>query len=224
VSAGKSHKFDFERGMPRVPVVTTALIVSHVVFFIVLVAFGFLESKSSILQAGALSRHLVLQGEVWRLFTMMFLHFDVEHLFTNAVALFLLGSFAEHVYGKREMAALYFISGLGGSLLSICNIPGPSIGASGAIFGLMGAMIVFIHKYRNSLYIRNRNAGGFLVVWAAYSVVGSYFDPFVDNAAHVGGLLSGALVGYRLTPRLIKSMDLSATTVSSGSKTRPQTN
>jgi rhomboid protease GluP len=215
VNDAEPRKIDFERGMPSVPVVATALIATNVVIFFITVAFGFLQSESSILQAGALSRHLVLQGEVWRLVSAMFLHGSIEHLFSNAVGLFILGMAAEHAYGRLEMAGLYFIAGVGGSVFSTCINPGPAVGASGAIFGLLGAMIVFFYKYRESFHIRDKRIGNVLLLWAAYSVVTAYFIPFVDNAAHVGGLISGAFGGYWLTPRLMKSIDLSGTTVSS---------
>ena len=86
--------------------------------------------------------------------------------------------------------------------------PGPAVGASGAIFGLLGAMIVFFYKYRDSFHLRDKRIGNVLLLWAGYSVVTAYFMPFIDNAAHVGGLLAGAFGGYFLTPRLMKSTDL----------------
>ena len=206
----ESRKIDFERGMPSIPVVTVALIVSNAVIFFVTVSRGFLQSESAILSAGALSRDLVLQGEIWRLASAMFLHGSLEHLFGNAVGLFILGMAAEHAYGKWEMAGVYFISGLAGSVLSTLINPGPAVGASGAIFGLLGAMIVFFYKHRDLFHVRDKRIGNVLLLWAGYSLVTAYFMPFIDNAAHVGGLIGGAFSGYWLTPRLMKTIDVTA--------------
>jgi rhomboid protease GluP len=83
--------------------------------------------------------------------------------------------------------------------------PGPSVGASGAIFGLLGATIVLFLKYRSRLHLRDKRVGNVLLMWAAYSIGTAYFIPFVDNAAHVGGLLCGGLIGYCVTPKLMRT-------------------
>jgi rhomboid protease GluP len=191
--------------MSSTPVITIGLIVVNTVVFFATVSLGLLQSEAAVLRAGALSRDLVFQGEVWRLASAMFLHGGLEHLAGNAVGLFILGMAAEHAYGKLEMAGIYCISGIVGSLFSMTMNPGPAVGASGAIFGLLGAMIVFFYKYRDLLHIRDKRVGNVLLLWAGYSIVTAYFIPFVDNAAHIGGLMAGGLVGYGLAPRLLKA-------------------
>ena len=198
---------DFERGMSSTPVVTIALIVVNAVIFFITVSRGSLQSEAAILAAGALSRDLVLHGEVWRLLSAMFLHGGIEHLFGNGVGLFILGMAAEHAFGKLEMAGIYFVSGLLGSAFSIVVNPGPGVGASGAIFGLLGAMIIFFAKYHEWFHMRDKRVGNVLLMWAAYSIVTAWFMPFVDNAAHVGGLIAGAFAAYWLTPRMIRDFD-----------------
>src|SRR5262245_37903059 len=190
--------------MSSTPLVTIALIGLNVVIFFITVSHGLLQSEPGILRAGALSRDLVFGGEIWRLLSAMFLHGSLEHLFGNGVGLFILGMAAEHAYGKLEMAGIYFIAGLSGSVFSVLINPGPAVGASGAIFGLLGAMIIFFCKYHAAFHLRDKRIGNVLLIWAAYSVVTAYFIPFVDNAAHVGGLIGGAFSGYWLTPRLMK--------------------
>jgi rhomboid protease GluP len=113
---------------------------------------------------------------------------------------------AEHAYGKIEMAVVYLLSGLAGGLFSVLTSPGPSVGASGAIFGILGLMIVFFVKYHHGIHLRDRRVGNVLLLWAGYSVVTAFFIPFIDNAAHVGGLIAGAFCGYFLTPRLLKGI------------------
>jgi rhomboid protease GluP len=204
VNAANSGKIDFERGMSSTPAVTIALIVLNAAIFFVTAFRGALQSEASILRAGALSRDLVLHGEVWRLFSAMFLHGGLEHLIGNAVGLFIVGMATEHAYGKLEMLGIYFISGLAGNIFSVAINPGPAVGASGAIFGLLGATIVFFLKYKDRLHVRDKRVGNVLLMWAGYSIVTAYFIPFVDNAAHVGGLIGGAFSGYWLTPRLMR--------------------
>src|SRR5262245_42832100 len=160
--------------MSSTPAVTITLIGLNAVIFFLTVSQGFLQSEATILKAGALSRDLVLHGEVWRLLSAMFLHGGLEHLFGNAVGLFILGMAAEHAYGKLEMAAIYMISGLAGSVFSVVLNPGPAVGASGAIFGLLGAMIVFFLKYHDWFHLRDKRIGNVLLLWAGYSVVTAF--------------------------------------------------
>jgi rhomboid protease GluP len=205
VNVAEAGKIDFERGMSSTPVITIALIGINAAIFFVTVTQGLLQSESAILRAGALSRELVFHGQVWRLFSAMFLHGGIEHLVGNAVGLFIVGMAAEHAYGKLEMTGIYVVSGLCGSIFSVLINPGPSVGASGAIFGLLGATIVFFLKYRDRLHLRDKRVGNVLLMWAAYSIGTAYFIPFVDNAAHIGGLIGGAFSGYWLTPKLMIS-------------------
>jgi len=196
--------------MSSAPLVTITLIVLNTVIFFCTVILGVLESESGILKAGALSSELVLQGEVWRLFSAMFLHGSVEHLVGNAIGLYIVGMAAEHAYGRMEMAGVYIVSGLAGSVFSVLINPGPSVGASGAIFGLLGATIIFFLKYRVWFHLRDKRVGNVLLMWAGYSLFTAYFIPFIDNAAHVGGLIGGAFIGYSMTPKLMKSMSPSS--------------
>jgi len=191
--------------MSSTPVLTIALIGVNAAIFFITVGLGFLQSEAAILKAGALSRELVLHGELWRLLTAMFLHGSLEHIAGNGVGLFIVGIAAEHAYGKFGMLGIYTVSGLCGSIFSVLINPGPSVGASGAIFGILGATIVFFLKHRDRLHVRDKRVGNVLLMWAAYSIGTAYFIPFVDNAAHVGGLIGGAFMGYWLTPRLIVS-------------------
>jgi rhomboid protease GluP len=205
-----AERIDFERGMSPAPIIAIGLIVLNGAIFFVTLSLGFLQSKSTVLAAGALSQELVFQGEVWRLVTAMFLHGGLDHLAGNAVGLFILGMAAEHAYGKMGMARVYFLGGLVGSVFSALINPGPSVGASGAIFGLLGAMIVFFHKYRAWFHLRDKRIGNVLLMWAAYSVGTAYFIPFIDNAAHLGGLVGGAAVGWWITPKIVTDMDSAA--------------
>jgi rhomboid protease GluP len=93
---------------------------------------------------------------------------------------------------------IYLASGLCGSLLSIAMNPGPSIGASGAIFGVSGAVIVFLYKYQSRFFIRDKRVGFVLLIWSAYTVATGFLSPEIDNFAHIGGFIGGALLGALL--------------------------
>ncbi len=208
-------RHDFERGMPMAPALTLGLIVAITVVFILQVSGGSLESKESIIQAGALSRDHVLgragtgAPEVWRLVSAMFLHGSIDHLIGNALALYVLGLACEHAFGFGGLAGIYFLSGIGGSLMSIAMGPGPSVGASGAIFGLMGAAVVFFRKYASLFVLRDSRVGWVLLAWAGYSVATGLLQPYVDNGAHIGGFLSGAAIAAVVPPAILKRLPAS---------------
>jgi len=200
---------DFEKGMRLAPPVTLLLITANVVIFLVLVMKGALESREAIVLAGALSRERVLEGEVWRLVSAMFLHGGFDHLIGNCIALYVLGVACEHAFGTAKVGVLYLLAGLGGSLLSILWSMGPSVGASGAIFGLMGAGSVFFRKHGRKFVLRDNRVGVVLIVWALYSIVTGLTEPLIDNGAHIGGLLTGSAVALGFRPALLDRLPTS---------------
>jgi rhomboid protease GluP len=195
-----SRRVDFERRMRRVPPVTIALVVVLGTVFAGEVAFEALQSTEAIIAAGALYRDAVLDGEVWRLVTAMMLHGSGEHLVSNAIGLFILGMVCEHAFGRAQFVLLFVASGVAGSLVSLLLNPGPSVGASGAIFGLQGAAIVLFRRHRERLLLRDRRIGVVLLVWALYAILSGLVTPYVDNGAHVGGAAAGAVIAYALHP------------------------
>ena len=169
---GKGYgRSNFERGMRLAPPMTLGLIVVCAAVFAWEVGVGALADPRTIVAAGALARAQVLAGEVWRLGSAMFLHGGFDHLFGNATALYILGMACEHGFGTPRTAVLYLLSGLGGGVASLITGPGPSVGASGAIFGLMGAMIVFFRLHGRRFTLRDNRVGAVLLVWAIFSVV-----------------------------------------------------
>src|SRR2546430_10302706 len=103
-------------------------------------ASGALQSRESIIAAGALVRDRVIAGEWWRLISATFLHAGVDHLIGNCLVLYVVGMACEHAFGFARTAIVYVTSGLTGSLLSAAVTPGTSLGESGAIFGVVGAL------------------------------------------------------------------------------------
>jgi len=201
-----SRKVDFERRMGRVPPVTIATLALLALIFVAEIRMGALASKEAIIAMGALARERVVAGEYWRLLTAPWLHGGTEHLVGNGIALYILGMVCEAAFGRAQLVVLYVLSGLGGSLVSMLVSAGPSVGASGAIFGLQGAAIVLLRRERDRLLVRDRRVGVVLLIWAIYTIAGGLTDPFIDNGAHIGGALGGALIALRLRPVVLSPM------------------
>ena len=163
---------------------------------------------------GDIARHFganfgpdTLTGQWWRLLTYMFLHGGVMHIFFNMWCLWDLGQLCESLYGRWTYAAIYFITGIAGGLASVgWNPMVLSVGASGAVFGLAGALIASFYLGEFSLP-RMAISGTLrsLVIFAVFNLVVGQFFGGIDNACHIGGLVSGLLLGAviaRLAPQL----------------------
>ena len=140
---------------------------------------------------------LTISGEWWRLLTNIFVHGGILHIAFNMWCLWELGALAEALYGTGTYACVYLICGIGASLASAGWHPGvPSVGASGAIFGLAGALLAAFKLGefsvpREALVGTLRSLGAFVV----YNLIFGFAISGVDNAAHIGGLITGLIVG-----------------------------
>ncbi len=142
----------------------------------------------------------ILNGEVWRLLTAMFLHIGPTHLISNLVGLFMLGPILEGHLGHWRFAAIYLIGGLFGSVASYAFSPALSAGASGAVFALLGATVFYFFRFRQNFGARGREIlQSMLVVLVLNLVLGGTLAN-VDNWGHIGGLLGGLLVVAGLFP------------------------
>jgi rhomboid protease GluP len=208
-------RIDFERGMRRMPPVVLAIILGNIAVFAWEIASGaFLDPKAQIeagiagprlFDAGALVRAEVLAGEWWRMFTAMFLHGGVNHIIGNMIVLYIVGMACEHAFGPSRTTLVYFGSGVAGSALSLLASPGPSVGASGAIFGVVAAVVVMLYRHQDRFYVRDKRIGFVLAAWAAWQLLTGFLTPFIDNFAHLGGMIGGATAALLLTPRLTTS-------------------
>jgi membrane associated rhomboid family serine protease len=144
---------------------------------------------------GAQINEEVNAGEWWRLLSAAFLHGGWGHLIGNMYALFVVGSVVERAFGRAEFFTIYVLAALGGSAATFIFLDGSSVGASGAIFGLFGAAMSLLPRQeeRAALPLSESQLGG-LGWWAAYSLLRGFTDPHINNAAHIGGLVTGALV------------------------------
>lgn len=184
-------------------VCTVALIVVNVAVFMIMTMFGDTEDAVFMLQHGAMYEPFVIQQhEYYRIITCLFLHFGIEHLLNNMVMLGALGWNLELEIGKVRFLVIYFVSGIAGNILSLfydlsTENPAVSAGASGAIFGLMGALLYVVILNRGRL---GRLSGRGMLIMVALSLYFGFASSGVDNFAHIGGLVSGfilAVILYR---------------------------
>jgi len=203
LAPGTDSRVDFERGMRTAPPLILLLIAANVALFGWELAAGALASRESIVEAGALVRDRVLAGEWWRLESATFLHAGWDHLIGNCLVLYVVGMACEHAFGFARTAVVYFTSGLTGSLLSTTLSPGPSVGASGAIFGVVAAVVVALYRHQQRFYLRDKRIGFVLLVWAAYQISTGLLNPYIDNYGHLGGFAGGATAAWLLKPSLL---------------------
>lgn len=192
---------EIKKELKKIPVTAALLLINVIVFLLVDFSGGGSENTEHMLECGALYAPYVLEkGEYYRLFTSMFLHFGISHLGNNMLVLFVLGQRLEPLTGKIRYFLIYLAGGVGGNLLSFWLEMGKkdyavSAGASGAVFGVMGAMIYVL--VRNKGRVSDLTIRGILVM-AAFSLYFGFASSGVDNAAHVGGLLCGVLAAALL--------------------------
>ena len=178
-------------------VCTIGIAVANIIVFLLLSFGGRMEDGMYMLEHGAMYVPFVVEyKEYYRLFTCMFLHFGFSHLMNNMLTLVVIGWNVEMFVGKIRVLVIYFLSGLGGNLLSMAvdiwkQDYSVSAGASGAIFGLTGAMLC--------LAILNHGRAGNItkqgmIVMIFISLYTGFTSGGVDNFAHIGGLLTGCLV------------------------------
>lgn len=173
------------------------LIVFNLLFFLATVVSGGF-SLSNLLRWGAKFGPLIAHGEWQRLILCIFLHGNLWHLFFNLYALFQLGRLVEGIYGQRKFLIVYLFSGITGSLFSfLFNFDRIGVGASGAIFGLAGVLLSGGLKYRNTSLSR---LGMNILPFILINLLIGFTVPSIDNAAHVGGLLGGMLLGWVMAP------------------------
>lgn len=194
--------------MDRVePLLTYALIAMNVVVYFA----GSLspELGNQFLNLGANYTPAIFgNSEYYRMFTSMFLHAGIAHLFFNMYALSFLGRQTEQLYGRWRFLVMYVLGGLTGSLLSAAfgDPRIPSVGASGAVFALLGVQIVYLYRYRHILGQAGRGVLQQYVIMLAFNLFLGFTVPNIDNLGHMGGLLGGVILGWILSPILTAKM------------------
>jgi rhomboid protease GluP len=171
---------------------------------------GLVIQPGQVLNEGALIPALVAEGETWRLVSSVFLHSGVVHLGFNMLSLYFLGSFVEEAFGRSRFLALYLLSGVSGGLayLYFGGFNAPAVGASGAIFGLLGGVLGYALRrgtfsWQNPL-IRQ------LVILLALNLYLGFSIPNISNTAHLGGLAGGFAFGWLVAPTVYSRKRLRA--------------
>ncbi|HKO94923.1 MAG TPA: rhomboid family intramembrane serine protease, partial [Polyangiaceae bacterium] len=174
----------------RAPV-ARALVIAIVATYL---AATFFPEQDFALRFGKINQR-IREGEVWRLVTMMFVHAGLLHLFFNTSALAEFGRTVENLYGPRRFLAIFFGAGIAGAVASFVATPTPSVGASGGIFGLIGALFAFGLRHRPALPAAARQRFTIQMGFCLAVNLGlGLLSTFIDNAAHLGGLVGGALI------------------------------
>lgn len=192
--------------MPRLKdsPVTTAILVIITAIFADEIYRGALKDNDVLVGMGAIIHGTIANHEYWRLIAAMFLHGGWVHWLVNSWALYQLGSLYEAMFGKGRFLLIYFVTGLCASVASAMNLApgGASVGASGAIFGILGAFIFSIRRsqWRHEPWTRGLTRQ--LVFWGLLNLAAGASFAFIDNTAHVAGLLSGLLLGVVLPHRM----------------------
>lgn len=177
----------------KTPSITYIIMGICVFLFIMMYIFGNgSESTSTLIKFGANYDLLTKSGEYYRLFTCMFLHIGIWHLLCNMYSLYIIGKEIENLYGKSKYLVIYVLSGLCGSILSLAFSHNTiSAGASGAIFGLLGALLYFGYYYRTYLGATIRSS---IIPVIILNLIIGMLTPGISNSAHIGGLVGGILV------------------------------
>lgn len=184
---------------------TKLLIAANVIVFAYEWFTGATTSNQVLLREGAMYGPAVAAGEWWRLFTAAFLHANLIHIATNMIALYMVGTFIEFEYGRVRMTILYLLSMIGSGLACFWfAYDAIEIGASGAIFGLFGALLAAGVRWGPRGRDLVRQSSGIIIVNLVLGF--TVLSGVVSNAAHVGGLLVGFLAGmalFRVPPALV---------------------
>lgn len=189
------------------PFFTFALLAINVVVFLAMTVAGGSTDTEVLIRFGAKVNVLIAEGQVWRLFSAMFLHIGLTHLAFNSFALFIQGVEVERLYGRPLFLVIYLLAGLWGSLFSFALGKGISAGASGAIFGLFGALITYFLRHREMFGAMGRQRLLSLLGVVGFNLFLGFTNPGIDNLAHLGGLLSGAALGWGLAPDYVASWE-----------------
>ena len=183
----------------RAKIVWTILVFNCIAFVMLILAGGSTDVEV-LVSFGALSSNLVSEGEYWRFITCIFLHANLMHLGVNAFSLFIFGPTAEVFFGRIKFLIIYLISGVGGSATSYVFIDPRSIGvgASGAVFGVLGSIAVYYYLNQHIYGKYGRGMMGGIAMIVLLNLGFGFTVQGVDNWAHIGGLLSGILAAYAL--------------------------
>lgn len=177
-------------------IVTYLFIMANLLMYAVLTLDGGSENTETLLKYGAIYAPLIKEGQLYRLFSYMFLHIGAVHLFSNMFALYIFGTRCEKYFGYLRFISVYVLSGLGCAVLS-CLFSGGAVsaGASGAVLGIMGAALGY--SFLNKIKMDGLDTYVFVLI-ALINLGFGFVYKDIDNAGHIGGFLTGLALGFAL--------------------------
>jgi membrane associated rhomboid family serine protease len=181
--------------------ITTALVVVNVLFFLLLTVTGGPQDSVNLYRWGAKYGPAIADGEWWRLFLPIFMHIGFLHLFTNSIGLLIFGSMAERLLGGRIYLLIYLVTGVLGNVASFAISPALGAGASGAVFGVIGAFGLYLLLNRRVMGEVARQTMTSIAFIIVLNLVIGFATSGIDNAAHLGGLIAGMAMAYLVAPR-----------------------
>jgi rhomboid protease GluP len=209
---------------PSTPVLWTLLVLNIGIYFLMwlvrrnlpggamgsMLGWGWNSTVDAILRSvqlvdwGSNLGRLTLHGQWWRLVTSLFLHGSLLHLAFNMLALWQVGQLVERLFGSLRFTALYMLAGVCGSVASVMwNANVNSVGASGAIFGIVGGLFAFMQRENSGVPPTVvQDLRGSLLPFLVFNLAAGFLYPHTDNAAHIGGLVGGWLAGHLLARSL----------------------
>jgi rhomboid protease GluP len=183
----------------KTPTVVYALMGVTIVIYLLQMLSQWFLGGDYLAALGMKVNELIVRGQVWRLFTPMFLHASILHIGFNMYALYILGPGMELYYGHSRFLGLYILAGFTGNVASFLFASSPSLGASTAIFGLLGAQGVFVYRNRQVFGAMAQRVLINIVIIAAINLLIG-LSPGIDNWGHVGGLIGGTLLAWFAGP------------------------
>jgi rhomboid protease GluP len=182
------------------PVATYALMAITTIIYLLQMVSQFVLGGDYLAAIGMKVNSLIIQGQLWRLVTPVFLHANILHIAFNMYALYVIGPFVERFYGRGRFLALYFIAGFTGNVGSFLFSSANSLGASTAIFGLLAAEGVFFYQNRGLFGKMARSSLINVIMIAAVNLIIG-LSPGIDNWGHLGGLIGGVAFAWFAGPR-----------------------
>ncbi len=172
------------------PFFTYIFLAVQIAIFLIMTVTGGTENTANLIRFGAKYNPLMLQGEWWRFIMPIFIHIGILHLLMNSLSLYYVGTLVEKIYGRIRFALIYLFAGFSGTLASFLFSNSISAGASGAIFGLFGALLYIGTVYRALFF---RTMGSNVIMLVIINLVFGFTASGIDNSGHIGGLIGGFL-------------------------------
>ena len=179
---------------------TFSLIGVTLFFFLGQMVSAQLVGYDWVLEMSVKSKPEILAGQFWRIISPMFVHVGITHIFVNMYSLYVIGPQVERFFGTIRLLVIYFLSGIGGVALSLAFSPSPSAGASGAIFGLLGALGAFLFIHRGLFGRLGQQQLRQIVIIAVLNLVIG-LAPGIDHWGHFGGFITGIALTAVIGPR-----------------------